>query len=234
MTGEMSKHDRMVLDAVFGGNTAFFDNSFTNRPLIGDDEHGAFELDVKAVDLAEAGQLQEAFDMLSQSIEMAPQLPSAWNNRAQLRRLLNHHRDLILEDLNTCIDFCFASSSDLSISNCQFPLVARQAFTQRAWLHLSISYGKSLDDVKNLQLVNVSSVCMSGGESKGLLDVATSELSEQKRAYEEAARMDFERAAAFGDAQARKMAAQLNPYAKLCAAMVAELMESEKSLSFHS
>ncbi len=40
------------------------------------------------------------------------------------------------------------------------------------------------------------------------------------------ARRDFEAAARLGDADARRMAAQLNPYAKLCAQMVSELMQS--------
>lgn len=172
-----------MLGTVFNQHDGLF-NSYSeinaidlkNRQIVNASEREVREYDMQAVRLAESGLVKEALNLLDETINKGCTLPSVYNNRAQVMRLIaNVPEKSILADL------------DMSISLCEengiltFPVVKRQALVQRALLRLNNG-----DDEKS----------------------------------EERALKDFEEAARLGHPQARTMVTRLNPYAKMCAAIV--------------
>ncbi|KAK9695008.1 hypothetical protein K7432_013193 [Basidiobolus ranarum] len=124
----ISEHDRQVLDRVFNPEGVPF------SPESGDSSKGTSYTDeipadllaklkaseVEAVKIAENGNLVEAIKKLSEIIDECPQYSSAYNNRAQARRL-NEDTAGALEDLEKAIE---TANGDVS--------VLKQAYTQRA------------------------------------------------------------------------------------------------------
>ncbi|KAJ7990164.1 hypothetical protein DPEC_G00297480 [Dallia pectoralis] len=91
-----SAHDRAVLQAIFNPSTPFGDIPGLNQEEeLTDDDSGfdvsllrqAKELETRGVMAAEAGDLPTALEHFSQAIDTLPQRASAYNNRAQTRRL---------------------------------------------------------------------------------------------------------------------------------------------------
>ncbi|XP_061734515.1 tetratricopeptide repeat protein 36 [Nerophis ophidion] len=102
-----SAHDRAVLQAIFSPNSPFEDvpQLEVDQDLM--DEDASFDalklrevkdLEGRGVSAAEDGRLQEALHIFSQAIQILPQRPSAYNNRAQTLRLLGDTAGA-LEDL---------------------------------------------------------------------------------------------------------------------------------------
>ncbi|KAL0972679.1 hypothetical protein UPYG_G00193320 [Umbra pygmaea] len=91
-----SAHDRAVLHAIFSPTNPFEDLPGLNQEEeLTDDDSGFKEemlqqvraLEVQGVTAAEAGDLHTALERFSQAINILPRKASAYNNRAQARRL---------------------------------------------------------------------------------------------------------------------------------------------------
>ncbi|XP_029922961.1 tetratricopeptide repeat protein 36 [Myripristis murdjan] len=106
-----SAHDRAVLQAIFNPNSPFGDIPGLNQEEELTDDDSGFdtellkqvkELEMQGVSAAEAGDLQTALQQFSQAIQILPQRASAYNNRAQARRLQGNTAGA-LEDLERAI-----------------------------------------------------------------------------------------------------------------------------------
>lgn len=109
--------DADVLDTIFECTTAYPQHDEASAVV--DDESRKEEL--QAVQLAENGHLEDALSRLTQLTEKQQDYWSAYNNRAQVYRLMNKP-SLAMEDL------------DLVIAKCDSSEVLQQAYTQRALL----------------------------------------------------------------------------------------------------
>ncbi|OMH83135.1 Tetratricopeptide repeat protein 36-like protein [Zancudomyces culisetae] len=140
MNSALSERDSKIIEAIMGGGG--IEEEFTREQLlgtVGDSNHAHAEIEPekdsfgidqesltliksdekRAVLLAEGGDLDAALEILSQIIAKYPKYPSAYNNRAQVYRLLGKN-DLALSDLDTTIE----------LGNCDSTLLG-QAYTQR-------------------------------------------------------------------------------------------------------
>ncbi|KAJ8405916.1 hypothetical protein AAFF_G00313530 [Aldrovandia affinis] len=104
-------HDRAVLQTIFSPTTPFGDVPGLNRAEELIDDDSAFDADileqVKDVELqgvaaAESGDVPTALERFNQAIKALPQRASAYNNRAQTRRLQGDTAGA-LEDLERAI-----------------------------------------------------------------------------------------------------------------------------------
>ncbi|XDV29547.1 hypothetical protein PO909_032659 [Leuciscus waleckii] len=106
-----SAHDRAVLQAIFNPTSPFGDIPGLNQEddLIDDDS--AFEpelvkqvkdLELQGVSAAESGDLLASLQHFNQAITILPQRASAYNNRAQTRRLQGDTKGAV-EDLERAI-----------------------------------------------------------------------------------------------------------------------------------
>lgn len=82
-------------------------------------------LELKGIELANGGKINDSLEKFNMALEIWPQNASALNNRAQVLRLLNRI-DEAKEDLNRAIE--------LSDQNGNIK-VAQQAYCQRAMIH---------------------------------------------------------------------------------------------------
>lgn len=147
---------------------------------------------------------------LGEIINTWPTYPSAFLNRAMLRRLgleKNHGTDLfeapqsdigrLFSDLARAIHLAMPVSSPSSTVSPYQARILRTALSHRAFLYLKASEGgKQLD-------------------GKG------------KTELEELASTDFAAAARYGDEAAREMSVRTNPYAKMCGAIVRNALKEE-------
>eukprot|EP01134_Creolimax_fragrantissima_P002355 CFRG2355T1 len=169
--------DDAILDCIFNPvlqhdpNMLFRDindQKMTARPLT-DEEEKAMPEEMEAIKLAESGKLQEAYDMLTKVVESISTYASAYNNRAQVLRLLKREDDA-LEDLNKAIIYSEGKGR-----------VAENAYVQRGALY-------------------------------------------KLRRLDNEARDDFQKAADLGNIKAKEELVLMNPYAKMCNQMLAEVM----------
>ncbi|GFS75626.1 tetratricopeptide repeat protein 36 [Nephila pilipes] len=84
----------------------------------------AKRLESEAVKKAEAGNVDEAIEILSQSIQLAPRRPSGYNNRAQAFRLKGNVSAAI-EDLNNTINLSGGKGKSACLAFCQRALIYR-------------------------------------------------------------------------------------------------------------
>ncbi|KAJ8275884.1 hypothetical protein COCON_G00076360 [Conger conger] len=104
-------HDRAVLQTIFSPTTPFGDVPGLNQIEDLNDDDRVFDshllkqvkdLEVLGVAAAESGDLPAALERFSEAIKVLPQRASAYNNRAQTRRLLGDTEGA-LEDLEQAI-----------------------------------------------------------------------------------------------------------------------------------
>lgn len=88
-------------------------------------------LEIKAVELANKNEYEQAFDHFEQALILWPENASIYNNRAQAFRLQNRINDAF-NDLDKAIQL---SDGNETNSN-HHHHVARQAYCQRALIHL--------------------------------------------------------------------------------------------------
>ncbi|XP_027195977.2 tetratricopeptide repeat protein 36 homolog [Dermatophagoides pteronyssinus] len=89
-------------------------------------------LEMKAIESANNGQYDQAFDYFQQALQLWPENASVLNNRAQTYRLQNRIADA-RQDLDEAIQLL----GDLNLSvDSHLRQVARQAYCQRALIHL--------------------------------------------------------------------------------------------------
>ncbi|XP_048839444.1 tetratricopeptide repeat protein 36 [Brienomyrus brachyistius] len=91
-----TERDRAVLQTIFNPTTPFGDVVGLNEKEDVTDDDGAFDvkllrqvkdLEIQGVSAAESGDVSKALEHFNQAIGLLPQRASAYNNRAQARRL---------------------------------------------------------------------------------------------------------------------------------------------------
>uniref|UniRef100_A0A9J8B4S3 Tetratricopeptide repeat protein 36 n=1 Tax=Cyprinus carpio carpio TaxID=630221 RepID=A0A9J8B4S3_CYPCA len=116
-----SAHDRAVLQVIFNPTSPFGDIPGLNQEDELTDDDSVFEselvkqvkdLELQGVSAAESGDLPAALQHFNQAIQILPQRASAYNNRAQTKRLQG---DTKVEDLERAISL----SGGIGRSACQ-------------------------------------------------------------------------------------------------------------------
>lgn len=169
---------------------------------------------------------QAAISALTTLIETHPTYPSAYNNRAQARRLLAVSSNAvqpdfelqtsILLDLNTAITLASPSAAQEPISSHR-QLVLSAAHAHRADIFYRISPHWPLpSDIP-------------GREAFLAALPADVRAAQGKAEVEEAAGNEFSVAGRFGSEVGREMGKMLNPYARLCGGIVGEVLGREMS-----
>jgi len=155
-----------------------------------------------------------AISQLTAIIDQDPSYASAWNNRAQARRMLIRDEDLprnpeivadILQDIAKAISLATPEQLSSAISSLDARVLA-SAYTHRGYLLLLAS--KSEDNRRMLDDVPV------------LKDLSREDL-------EEAASRELGLGGRYGNETARQLAIKTNPYAKLCGSIVREALTKE-------
>ena len=160
-------------------------------------EHIRF-LEKKAIEMAEYGSVQNAENLLSQTIMQFPNgPPSLWTNRAQARRLLGNI-DGALDDLGQAI--LVAGPSDVGPISSVNAKILSDAYIHRATIFLLLAKG------------NIVSAMVNEDCSESLMERAS---------------QDFSMAGGYGNELGRMMAVRTNPYAKLCGAIVETALRKE-------
>jgi hypothetical protein len=152
---------------------------------------------------------------LNTIIEQWPEYASAWNNRAQTRRMLFEieelHRQiealqLIMRDLSQAIALATPGNLLPPVSAAHAKVLA-SAHTHRGYLLYAASKSEDL-----AAAITVSIPSLKGMDSAQL---------------EERASHDFSLGGRYGNDTARQLAVRTNPYAKLCGSIVKEAMQKE-------
>ncbi|KAK5947790.1 hypothetical protein OHC33_011185 [Knufia fluminis] len=158
--------------------------------------------------------IQAAIINLGKLIEVYPDYASAYNNRAQARRMLTeidhtledaNTMPLIFSDLARAIALASPPNPTATVSPEQAKVLA-SAHTHRAYLLYRAS--RSEDFGKAVRRVEA----MSTRDKDGL---------------EEMASRDFSAGGRYGNRIAKQLAVQTNPYAKLCGSIVKEALRKE-------
>lgn len=158
--------------------------------------------------------IRAATSILNQLVDAYPKYASAWNNRAQARRmlinsedLLNHPDELslIMSDLSQAILLASPHTPIDAISPMQAKVLG-SAHTHRGYLLWRASRSESPSNV--LASVN------------GLNRIDTEQL-------EEMASREFAAGGRYGNQVAQQLAVKTNPYAKLCGSIVKEALQKE-------
>lgn len=106
-----SAHDRAVLQTIFNPTSPFGDIPALNQEDDLTDDDSAFEpelvkqvkeLELQGVSAAESGDLHTALQLFNQAVTVLPQRASAYNNRAQTKRLQGDSKGAV-EDLEKAI-----------------------------------------------------------------------------------------------------------------------------------
>lgn len=160
-------------------------------------------------------EIQSTIEQLDHIISENPTYASAWNNRAQTRRMLYeieelyaqiHELHLILQDLAQAIELATPKNPLAPVPALNAKVLA-SAHTHRGYL----LYTASRSD--HLTKIMTSSV-----DSLSRLD---------KDGLEEMASREFTLGGRYGNDTARQLAVRTNPYAKLCGSIVKEAMQKE-------
>ncbi|TSR87295.1 Tetratricopeptide repeat protein 36 [Bagarius yarrelli] len=106
-----SEHDEAVLWTIFNPTSPFGDIPVLDQEEELKDDDSSFEpnlleqvknLELKGVSAAESGDLEKALGLFHQAIQILPKRASAYNNRAQVKRLQGH-TDSAIRDLEQAI-----------------------------------------------------------------------------------------------------------------------------------
>ena len=167
-------------------------------------------------ELPESAEVEHSISQLTTIIESEPAHASAWNNRAQARRLLLSDKNLpdapeavadILRDLSQAIALATPLKTSMIVSSGDSRVLG-SAHTHRGYLLLLAS--KS--EVSHKMLASAPT----------LRDLSRQDL-------EEAASREFTMGGRYGNEMARQLAVKTNPYAKLCGSIVKEALTKEIS-----
>lgn len=222
---KLSKNDNSVLAALFDpesslSNTIYIDvnssreSKDSRAEQIREQESQA----LRSINHAkpEIDNINKAISRLTEIIESDPSYVSAWNNRAQARRMLLSDEELpenpakvadIFQDLGQAICLVTPTTPTQSVSRMDAKVLA-SAHTHRGYLLLVAS--KSDRNRKMLE------------EIPSLKQLSFEEL-------EEAASRELGLGGRYGNETARQLAVKTNPYAKLCGSIVREALTKEIS-----
>jgi hypothetical protein len=160
--------------------------------------------------------IEQAIFLLTSIIDSDPGYASAWNNRAQMRRMLIVDEKLsqnpsavadILEDLAHAVTLATPHKTNGAVSSTDANVLA-SAHTHRGYLLLISSKSEA-----NRQMLT---------EVPNLQNLSTQDL-------EEAASRELALGGRYGNGTARQLAVKTNPYAKLCGSIVREALTKEIS-----
>jgi tetratricopeptide (TPR) repeat protein len=171
------------------------------------EEEAAGEL--RAIQLAEEGLLDEAERLLTETIEKYPKgRLTLWNNRAQIRRLAGNV-DGALSDLTRVVN-TQPTANRSNLPPYDITRALSDAYVHRATIYLLLARSLQSDPAH-------ASIPKS-------VNVQNSET------LEEWASRDFALAAKYGNRVGRVMAALTNPFAKMCGTIVRTALEAEMRL----
>jgi len=127
-----TKQDLAILNSVFNpliplGESPYDDlvpEELKDEEEIGQEIEEAKSLELEGVKKAESGLLEEAIELFSQSIQIAPRRPSGYNNRAQAYRLKGNI-SVALQDLNNAINISEGKGKSACLAFCQRALIYR-------------------------------------------------------------------------------------------------------------
>uniref|UniRef100_A0A182IYQ6 Uncharacterized protein n=1 Tax=Anopheles atroparvus TaxID=41427 RepID=A0A182IYQ6_ANOAO len=132
----LSEHDRQVLESILnpsqiGGEEYLLQEEETH---LGDPQDAEQENDsrvkesqrveIEAIALANSGKHTEALELLGKSIEIAPQRPAPWNNRAQVYCLLG--KEHALQDIEEALKLSNRSGRTGCRALCQRGVLKRK------------------------------------------------------------------------------------------------------------
>ncbi|KAK7187074.1 hypothetical protein DPSP01_005868 [Paraphaeosphaeria sporulosa] len=231
-TTTLSANDARILNALFdpetlpssvaaAQSTSTIDDSLPPHPAMPSSQLSTLEAQQNELvrhitSSSSISSVEAAIKQQDEIVSSHPSYPSAYLNRAMLRRMLLESSlpkeadasifsspepdlDALFSDLSRSISTCLPSSSSASTSVSTYQArILRTAYSHRAYLYL-----------KAAEL---------GIEWRG----------KGKSELEEAASADFAGAARFGDEVAREMSVRTNPYAKMCGAIVRNALREER------
>ncbi|EXJ58180.1 hypothetical protein A1O7_05605 [Cladophialophora yegresii CBS 114405] len=229
MACRLTKNDSSVLAALFDPESSLTcavetdDNISTSSSpsrlkLLQEQE--VFALKSTNHDQPQPGEIELAISRLTAIIESERLYASAWNNRAQARRMLITDEKLsqnpscvaeIFKDLAQAILLTTPTKANMAVSIMDARTLA-SAHTHRGYLLLLAS--KSEENRK--MLANVP----------GLGQLSIQDL-------EEAASRELAKGGRYGNERARQLAVKTNSYAKLCGSIVREAITKEISDFYH-
>ncbi|CBX90490.1 hypothetical protein IAQ61_001994 [Plenodomus lingam] len=236
-TTTLSANDKRILDALFDPETlpssvarskdaAQIDSSLPSLPTISSHQLSTLETQQTEIirqvsSTSSPATLETALEELDSTIATWPTYPSAYVNRAMLRRLRieadmtsssteqqqhifsvarSEDIEALFTDLGCAIQHALPSTSPQGPVSPYQARILRTAYSHRAFLYL-----KAAETETGL-----------GGQSKTDL--------------EELASKDFAAAARYGDEVAREMSVRTNPYAKMCGAIVRNALREEREM----
>lgn len=221
---QLSSNDNAVLGALFDpesslSNSTQIDDSIASFPNAAELQK-IQELERQALlplntESPPESTILKSIESLDNVVRDHPQYASAWNNRAQTRRMLYQieqlHQQiealqLIMDDLAQAIALA-TPSNPLSPVPAMHAKVLASAYTHRGYLLYSASKSEDLARAMTSSMPALQSLSM-----------------EQ---LEEMASRDFTLGGRYGNDVARQLAVRTNPYAKLCGSIVKEAMQKE-------
>ncbi|XP_018561186.1 tetratricopeptide repeat protein 36 homolog [Anoplophora glabripennis] len=133
MSGELSEHDTAVLNCVFNPNLPLEEATMLPQEELQDENDSdpqfqtAKEIEIKAVQTVESGNLNEGLRLLNEAISIAPKMPSLYNNRAYIYQFLRKFNEAF-DDVTTAINLCSDKHrKTLCQARCQRGLLHRRA-----------------------------------------------------------------------------------------------------------
>jgi hypothetical protein len=224
----LSANDRRILNALFDPETlpssvasakekSAIDTTLLPHPTISSIELQTLEDRqnelVRKAASSDKDAIENVSNELDDIINQHPSYPSAYLNRAMLRRMQlemassgetqtlfdapESEVEALFADLSKAIQLSLPSTSSAAASSYQARIL-RTAYSHRAYLYLKASEN--------------------GVTWKG----------KGKTELEEQASRDFAAAAKYGDEVAREMSVRTNPYAKMCGAIVRNALAKER------
>lgn len=222
----LSTNDNAVLGALFDPESSLSNstqieetlpNGFDSQHLLKIQDQERKALLPLNVERPAPGAILDSILLLDTIIEQEPGYSSAWNNRAQTRRMLYDieqlHQEiqalkLIMQDLSQAINLATPQSPLAPVPAVDARVLA-SAHTHRGYLLYAASKSDKL--------------------ARALASSVESLQSVDKDGLEEMASRDFTLGGRYGNDTARQLAVRTNPYAKLCGSIVKEAMQKEIS-----
>ncbi|CAM1293127.1 TTC36 (predicted) [Pycnogonum litorale] len=141
-------HDKAVLNSVFNPFLPLGEQVYDEEvpsDLVDEDESSCVpenvqeskKMELEAIKLAETGDINPAVELLDKALELTPDRPSVYNNRAQALRLVGNADDA-LKDLNMAIKLSNYEDDIIGDGNehkVKCPRSVCQAYCQRALIH---------------------------------------------------------------------------------------------------
>ncbi|KAF3926201.1 hypothetical protein ABW21_db0207466 [Orbilia brochopaga] len=231
----LSCHDSTVLEQIFDPESAptpspvTIDAALPVFPNISHRELTSLRSsEILAIRAAEAGDVSKALSILSQSISTSPSYCSAYNNRAQVRRMAV----AISADISNS-DNLFAASPEtrkgVAAAYADLSTAIALASPQTPTAPISPQTAKLLANAhtQRATILHTSSKHVPTGKIPVEVPEELAHLGNDVAGWEEAASRDFFWGGRYGNELAKAMAVHTNPYAKLCGSIVKEAMKKE-------